>query len=75
MRTPLSRTELFERTENREPETEAKVLLTEKYERCAFCSSKLVFSHDLNINYLQVIETSRCPGCGVSMLPKKYTLQ
>jgi uncharacterized protein with PIN domain len=75
MRTPFSRMELFERNESRETEGEAKVLLTEKYERCAFCNSKLVFSHDLNINYLQVIETSRCPGCGVTMLPKKYTLQ
>jgi hypothetical protein len=56
-----------------EPEC-VKAIEVEKYERCTFCSSKLVFSHDLNLNYFQVIETSRCPGCGVSMLPKKFTL-
>ena len=32
-------------------------------------------THDLNISYLQVIETSRCPGCGVAPHPKKFTLQ
>lgn len=57
-----------------EPES-PKAIMLESYERCTFCHSKLVFSHDLNISFLQVIETSRCPGCGVSMNPKKFTLQ
>ena len=71
MRTPYNRHEL----QNQEADSEVvKAVELEKYERCSFCSSKLVFSHDLNLNYLQVIETSRCPGCGVSMLPKKFTL-
>ena len=71
MRTPFNRSEL--QNHDGEPEF-VKTIEVEKYERCSFCSSKLVFSHDLNLNYLQVIETSRCPGCGVSMLPKKFTL-
>lgn len=45
-----------------------------KYERCSFCNSKLLFTHDLNLSYLQVIENSRCPGCGVTMRPRKFTL-
>jgi hypothetical protein len=68
MRTPFSR--IQSESENEKPQP----VVNERYERCAFCNSKLVFSHDLNINYLQVIETGRCAGCGVSMLPKKYTL-
>jgi hypothetical protein len=47
----------------------------EKYERCQFCSTKLIFNHDLNLSHFQVIETGRCPGCGVTLNPKKYTLQ
>ena len=57
-----------------EPEYIPTIIL-EKYEHCSFCHSKLVFSHDLNMQYLQVIETSRCPGCGVSANAKKFTLQ
>jgi|GEM_PF-1199328 len=45
------------------------------YDRCAFCHSKLVFSHDLNMTHAAVIETSNCPSCGASMNPKKFTLQ
>lgn len=72
MRSPFSRIE----PQDYERENDgAKVLVMEKFERCAFCNSKLIFSHDLNLSYLQVVETGRCPGCGVSMLPKKYTLQ
>jgi uncharacterized protein with PIN domain len=72
MRSPFSRIEPQEY--ERESES-SKLLVMEKFERCAFCNSKLIFSHDLNLSYLQVIETGRCPGCGVSMSPKKYTLQ
>lgn len=45
-----------------------------KLEQCPFCDSKLLFTHDLNLSYLQVVETSRCPGCGVTMRPKTFTL-
>jgi hypothetical protein len=71
MRTPFNRPEL-----SREGEPESvKSILLEKYERCSFCNSKLMFSHDLNLSYLQVVETGKCPGCGVTMHPKKFTLQ
>jgi len=60
----------------RESEAETvKSIQVEKYERCSFCNSKIIFSHDLNLTYLEVIETGRCPGCGVAMNPKKFTLQ
>ena len=71
MRTPYTRMNLNQ-NEN-EPES-VKSVLIEHYERCGYCSSKLVFNHDLNLNYLQVIETGQCPGCGVTMHPKKFTL-
>ena len=70
MRTPFNRPDANEQ----EPDY-LHAVNVEKYERCTFCNSKLVFSHDLNISYLQVIETSRCPGCGVTAHPKKFTLQ
>lgn len=57
-----------------EEQTGAKAYLMEKLERCSFCNSRLIFNHDLNLSVLQVVETSRCSGCGVTMLPKKFTL-
>lgn len=72
MRTPFNAREI--QGHEGEPD-HLKCVSVEKYERCSFCNSKLIFTHDLNISYLQVIETSRCPGCGVSMNPKKFTLQ
>ncbi len=51
-----------------------KATSVQAYERCNYCSSKLVFTHDLNISFLQVIEVGKCPGCGVSLHPKKFTL-
>ncbi len=70
MRTPFTRM-----TQNPENEPESvKSVLQDSYGRCNFCNSKLVFSHDLNLSFLEVIETSQCPGCGVSMNPKKFTL-
>lgn len=53
---------------------QVKMLLREHYERCSFCSTKLIFSHDLNLSYFQVVESSRCPGCGVTMRSQKFTL-
>jgi hypothetical protein len=73
MRTPYDRPEETSSHE-REPEN-VRTILKERYERCAFCNSKLMFSHDLNLSFLQVVETSRCAGCGVTMNPKKFTLQ
>ena len=72
MRSPYNAIELNPR-EN-EPE-QVKAVSLEKYDRCNYCNSKLVFSHDMNHGFLQVIETSRCPGCGVTAHPKKFTLQ
>lgn len=72
MRSPFNPMELQQN--EGEPET-IRSILQEKYERCSFCNSRLVFSHDLNLQHLQVIETSRCPGCGVTANPKKFTLQ
>lgn len=71
MRTPYNRMSLS--NQETEPET-VKSIALESYDRCNFCGSKLVFNHDLNLSVLQVIETSQCPGCGVSMNPKKFTL-
>lgn len=72
MRTPFSRID----PQDYEKEAEShRGILLEKYERCNFCNSRLVFSHDLNLMHLQVVETGRCPGCGVSLIPKKYTIQ
>lgn len=70
MSTPFSR---LDYNEEDQPER-IKSVQKDKYERCTFCHSKLVFSHDLNISYFLVIETSRCPGCGVTMHPKRFTL-
>ncbi len=71
MSTPFSRPEFFNEDDQIE---RTRCVQVEKYDRCTFCQSKLVFSHDLNISYFQVIETSRCPGCGVTMHPKRFTL-
>lgn len=70
MSTPYTRPSV---TQENEPET-VKVVVRERYERCAFCNSKLLFNHDLNLHQFEVIETSRCPSCGVSMTPKKFPL-
>src|SRR5690242_9663686 len=45
-------------THENEPET-VKTIVREKYERCSFCNSKLLFNHDLNLHQFEVIETSR----------------
>ena len=71
MRTPFNRMSLT--NNDNEPDT-VKSVMVEKYERCSFCSSKLVFSHDLNLSYLEVVESGQCPGCGVAVHPKKFTL-
>ena len=56
-----------------EPEN-IRAILLEKYERCSFCNTRLLFNHDLDLQVLEVVETSRCPGCGVSMTPKKFRI-
>jgi hypothetical protein len=60
--------------QDREPES-LQAIFIESYEKCGFCGSKLIFTHDMNLSFLQVIEVARCPGCGVTMNPKKFTLQ
>lgn len=55
-------------------QTTAKKVLVDRYERCSFCSTKLLFTHELNLSILQVVENSRCPGCGVTMQPRRFTL-
>lgn len=71
MRTPYVR--MNERNSETEPEV-VKCVTPEKYERCTFCNTRLIFSHDLNLSYFEVIETSQCPGCGVATHPRKFTL-
>lgn len=56
-----------------EPER-GPAVVTERYERCSFCNSRLLFNHELDLHSFEVIETSRCPGCGVTMTPKKFKL-
>lgn len=46
----------------------------EDYDRCNFCGTKLLYNHDLNLPTFEVVETSRCPGCGVTLSPKKFKL-
>ncbi len=70
MRTPFSREEI----QKAETEEASQQRNAENYGRCSFCNSKLIFTHDLNLGYLEVVETGKCPGCGVAMNPKKFTL-
>jgi len=72
----MNNTHLIDEVDHPEREPESlRAVIMESYEKCSFCGSKLVFSHDLNIGFLQVVEVARCPGCGVTMNPKKFTLQ
>jgi DNA-directed RNA polymerase subunit RPC12/RpoP len=48
---------------------------TEQFERCTYCNTKLLFTHDLNLSYFEVTENCRCPGCGVTKTPQRFTLQ
>ena len=72
MKTPFSIQEIQNSQNESDP---IQCLSVQHYERCSFCNSKLIFTHDLNISFLQVIETCRCPGCGVAPNPQKFTLQ
>ena len=47
----------------------------EHYERCSFCHSKLLFSHNLNLQHLEIVESGKCPACGVTTNPKRFTIQ
>lgn len=51
------------------------LLATEQFSRCAYCNTKLLFTHDLNLHFFEVIENCRCPGCGVTKSPQRFTLQ
>lgn len=53
-----------------------EVLFTlNQFERCSYCNTKLLFTHDLNLSYFEVVENCRCPGCGVTKSPQRFTLQ
>ncbi|MBY0370824.1 hypothetical protein K2X33_09075 [bacterium] len=54
---------------------EVNYQVPEPFERCVYCNTKLLFTHDLNLSYLEVIESCRCPGCGVTKAPQRFTLQ
>lgn len=71
MSSPYNQPELFG---SEDFETVPCLLQKDRYERCSFCSSKLLFTHDLNLPTFEVIEKCRCPGCGVTLTPKKFKL-
>lgn len=54
---------------------ELRLNLIARFEKCPYCRSKLLFTHDLNLEHLEVVENSRCSGCGMHTNPKKHTLQ
>lgn len=70
MSSPYTRPAIFK---DNEPE-KVTAVMKERYEKCSFCNTRLLYNHDLNIQTFEVIETSHCPGCGVSMAPKKHSL-
>jgi len=73
MASPYSRPSL-DRSEN-DPHPTGSVHHVDGYGRCGYCGSKLVYSHDLDLSHLEVIETGRCLGCGVAAHPERHTLQ
>lgn len=46
-----------------------------KFERCPYCNTKLLFTHDLSLAQLEVTENARCPGCGMHTTPQKHSIQ
>jgi uncharacterized protein with PIN domain len=72
MRTPYTRVDASTLDGSGE---EAGLLTAEQFERCTYCNTKLLFTHDLNLGYFEVIENCRCPGCGVTKTPRRFTLQ
>ncbi len=54
---------------------EMGLMTVEQFDRCVYCNTKLLFTHDLNLSYLEVVENCRCPGCGVTKSPQRFTLQ
>jgi hypothetical protein len=47
----------------------------ERFEKCPYCHSKLIFTHDLNLQSFEVTENGRCSGCGMHTNPRKHSLQ
>lgn len=49
--------------------------LIAKFESCPYCHSRMLFTHELNLEHLEVIENGRCSGCGMHTNPRKHSLQ
>ncbi len=64
---------LMQKNESNE-EKNLTFLMLERYERCPFCNSRLIFSHEIDLVFFEVVESSRCTGCGVTLTPKKYKI-
>jgi hypothetical protein len=54
---------------------ELHLVLIARFEKCPYCHSKLLFTHDLNLEHFEVTENGRCSGCGMHTSPRKHTLQ
>ncbi len=72
MRSPYLRVDASTLDGNAE---EIALMNPEQFERCNYCNTKLLFTHDLNLSYFEVTENCRCPGCGVTKTPQRFTLQ
>ncbi len=69
MKTPYSK------LATHEDETNLLSLMTiDQYQRCHYCHTELILDHELNLTLFQVIENSHCPGCGVHLKPRSYSL-
>lgn len=60
---------------NQDSTQDAIALMMARLEKCSFCNSKLLFSHNLDLEHFEVIESARCSGCGTHTTPKKHSLQ
>jgi len=72
MRSPYTRVESSTLDGNCE---QVNYMAAEQFERCHYCNTKLLFTHDLNLSYFEIVENCRCPGCGVTKTPQRFTLQ
>jgi len=70
MRTPFDHKAL----KDVDMDSEDRPFMADRFERCAYCNTKLLFTHDLNLTNLEVTENGRCPACGVHTQPRKHTL-
>jgi len=47
----------------------------EKMQRCNYCNTKLVFAHEIDLEFLEITENSKCLGCGATRETKKFSIQ